>query len=222
MNNNKFCFIVCSNDEAYMEECKSYIQLLEVPCGYEIELLTIAEATSMASGYNEGMHTSDAKYKIYLHHDVFIINSKMLFDVLELFTDPTIGMIGMIGAPKLPESGVMWYAPRVGRIYANSIVMAGEGVMNENQQKTVEVEAIDGLMMITQYDIPWREDLFDGWDFYDASQSQEFIRAGYKVVVPAMKTSWCLHDDGFMNLENYYRSRKIFQKEYIYNLKKKK
>ena len=30
-----------------------------------------------------------------------------------------------------------------------------------------EVEGVDGLLMATQYDIPWREDLFDGWDFYD-------------------------------------------------------
>ena len=25
----------------------------------------------------------------------------------------------------------------------------------------IEVEAIDGLLMATQYDIPWRDDLFD-------------------------------------------------------------
>ncbi len=55
---------------------------------------------------------------------------------------------------------------------------------------------IDGMLMATQYDLPWREDLFMRWDSYDASQSQEFIRHGYQVVVPAMDHPWCLHDCG--------------------------
>lgn len=73
-------------------------------------------------------------------------------------------------------------------------------------------------MMITQYDIKWREDLFKNWDFYDISQSQEFIKAGYKVVVPNQKNPWCIHDDGFFNLKNYYENRKIFQREYKSNI----
>lgn len=76
------------------------------------------------------------------------------------------------------------------------------------------VEAIDGLLMATQYDIPWREDLFDKWDFYDVSQTQEFIRKGYKVVVPNTGKPWVIHDDGFVNLKNYYEERKKFVKEY--------
>ena len=43
----------------------------------------------------------------------------------------------------------------------------------------IEVKGIGGLIMITQYDIPWRDDIFDGWHFYDASQSIEFIRKGF-------------------------------------------
>ena len=76
------------------------------------------------------------------------------------------------------------------------------------------MEALDGLLMATQYDVPWREDLFTKWDFYDISQSQEFLRAGYKVVVPNQEEPWCIHDDGFFNLKNYYVSRKIFVDEY--------
>ena len=76
------------------------------------------------------------------------------------------------------------------------------------------MEAIDGLLRATQYDVPWREDLFDKWDFYDISQSQEFLRAGYKVVVPKQKRPWCIHDDDFFNLKNFYNARKVFLEEY--------
>lgn len=77
------------------------------------------------------------------------------------------------------------------------------------------MEAIDGFIMITQYDIAWREDIFDHWDFYDCSQSMEFIRKGYKVVVPAMQKPWCVHDCGFVNLAGYEEERLKFLKEYI-------
>ena len=40
-------------------------------------------------------------------------------------------------------------------------------------------DALDGILLATAYDIPWREDLFDGWHFYDISQCYEFRKAGY-------------------------------------------
>ena len=66
----------------------------------------------------------------------------------------------------------------------------------------------------TQYDIEWREDIFTGWDFYDASQSMEFRKAGYKVIVPYMDKPWVIHDDGFLNLQEYEKYRKIYISEY--------
>lgn len=50
--------------------------------------------------------------------------------------------------------------------------------------------------------------------FYDASQSEEFRRKGYKVVVPYMDSSWGIHDDGFLNLEKYNKYREIYLNEY--------
>lgn len=74
--------------------------------------------------------------------------------------------------------------------------------------------------MITQYDIPWRKDLFCGWDFYDISQCKEFQRAGYDVVVPYMEKPWCIHDDGILNLEHYNTDREIFLEEYQADIRK--
>ena len=120
----------------------------------------------------------------------------------------------MVGAPKLPENAIMWDGPRIGKLYANIIYESMESTIGEVNGAWESVEAIDGFLMATQYDLPWREDLFQDWDFYDISQSQEFIRSGYKVVVPNQKEAWCIHDDGFYNLKNYFRNRKIFKQEY--------
>ena len=76
----------------------------------------------------------------------------------------------------------------------------------------IPVWAIDGMLMVTQRDVPWREDVFDKWDFYDVSQSIEMLRAGYKVVVPYQKENWTYHDCGPSNLKNYDGERaKVIQ-----------
>ena len=63
MNDKKICFIMCVNNEDYMEEQVAYLNHLQVPEGYEIDVLNVYGATSMTSGYNEAMHASDAKYR---------------------------------------------------------------------------------------------------------------------------------------------------------------
>jgi hypothetical protein len=183
-----------------------------------MEILPIADAASMAAGYNRGMHRSDAKYKIYLHQDVFIVHQRFLYELLRLFEKQEIGMIGMIGSPKLPQNAVMWGGrERVGKIYGykNNILHATEFVPGEINGAYCEVEAVDGLLIATQYDVEWREDLFDGWDFYDISQSAEFRKRGYLIVVPNQKEPWCLHDTATTHLIHYNCARNLFRKEYL-------
>lgn len=213
VNEREICFILCSNDPLYAEECIYYIAHLNVPDGYQINVLTIKNACSMAAGYNEGMMASDAKYKVYLHQDVFITNKNFIQDFLDVFNcDETIGMIGMVGAPELPVNGIMWEGARCGALYTWRIHETEEVWMSDDA--FTQVEVVDGFLMITQYDIPWREDVFDKWDFYDCSQSKEFARCGYKVVVPRMGKPWCIHDSGFVSLLNYDEERVKFLKEY--------
>lgn len=214
-NAGKICFITCVNNENYEKEERKYLEHLYVPEGYETEICIIKDACSMASGYNQAMKQSDAKYKVYLHQDVFIVYPYFIRDMLAIFENAEVGMIGMVGAPKLPENAIMWDGPRIGKLYGNIIYESMESVIGEVHGLWESVEAIDGFLMATQYDLPWREDLFKDWDFYDISQSQEFIRKGYQVVVPNQKEAWCIHDDGFYNLKNYFRNRKIFKQEYM-------
>ena len=209
------CFIICTNDQIYAEECIYYINHLIVPEGITIDILTVEDAASMTAGYNEAMRYSGAKYKVYLHQDTFLINPYFIRDILQIFqSDRNIGMIGVIGAPRIPAHGVMWDAKRYGMIYEQHIY---ETVMLSNPciHSLEDVEVVDGLLMITQYDIDWREDVFDKWDFYDCSQSMEFMQSGYRIVVPKTEMPWCVHDCGFLNLEAYDREKDKFVREYL-------
>ena len=213
MNNEKICFIICANDELYLGECVRYIQWLQVPEGMEIEILEIRDAVSMTAGYNEGMMCSDAKYKVYLHQDVFIKNRNFISDIISIFKqDIQIGMIGLVGSERLPANGVMWSGKRV--MYGSKLESWEEYSYNI-EDGYWEVACVDGLLMATQYDVEWREDLFAGWDFYDISQSFEMRRKGYKVVVPVQNNAWYIHDDKVvLQLWNYNKNRKIFLEEY--------
>lgn len=214
MDEHKIAFIICVNDDLYERECVSYIERLKLPDDFVRDIVLVKEAGSIASGYNRAMQDSDAKYKVYLHQDVFIVHADFIIEILKIFKNPEIGMIGMVGAPELGETAVMWHEDRVGKLYTNPITVAQEAVCGEVEGPYCQVEAIDGFLMATQYDVPWREDIFKKWDYYDVSQSLEFQKRGYQVVVPNMEKAWCIHDDGIWNLSNYYGEREIFLKEY--------
>jgi glycosyltransferase involved in cell wall biosynthesis len=205
MNENKIAFITCINDEDLYSKSLSYIKRLKVPESMEIEIIEMRSVKNITSGYNEAMKKSDSKYKVYLHQDVYIKNINFINDILNIFKDEKIGLIGMVGAKVIPTSGIWWEDPsKIGKVFDNSTGIMSLINLNEVDDPYTEVKGIDGLIMITQYDLPWRDDILDGWHFYDLSQSLEFIRKGFKVIVPSQKNAWCIHDCGFINLANGY------------------
>lgn len=103
MDEKKITFIICVNDLWYYEECVRYIKELYVPDGHSIDILCIQEADSMAQGYNGGCEAADAKYKVYLHQDTFITNRNFIYDILHIFENRQIGMIGVVGATELSD-----------------------------------------------------------------------------------------------------------------------
>jgi len=219
MNHNKIAFITCVNDESSYVKSLDYIKKLQVPEGMEVEIIEIKDSLSMTSAYNEAMKKSDSKYKVYLHQDVYIQNPNFINDILNIFkNDANIGLIGMVGAKVIPVSGIWWEDHlKVGKVFDShrgSIELLN---FNEVTELYTEVKAIDGLIMITQYDLPWKEDIFNGWHFYDLSHSIEFAKKGLKVVVPNQQTAWCLHDCGYVNTTNGFEE---FRNKFLDNYSK--
>lgn len=215
-NDKKICFIFCTNNKQFAQECILYLNLLQVPEGYEVEVLAIEEASSIAAGYNEGMLASDAKYKVYIHHDTFITEPFFIEKLVDIFKqDEHIGMVGMIGAEQLSKDGIMWHEKRCGDFYRlEEMIKGGMKSVEKLQEGIREVEVVDGFLIATQYDIPWREDVFKDWDFYDVSQCLEFRRAGYRIVVPAQNPAWTIHACGIPSFWNYEKNRQLALREY--------
>lgn len=226
MNKHSFAFIICSNNPTVLNECIFYINNLTIPENYSVDILTVENASSITSAYNEAMHSSDAKYKIYLHQDVFILNRNFLYDILSIFeSDSKIGLIGMIGYEKISSDGIMWHASRCGNQYLLNPAIPYPPLdtysYSPEKDSYTSVALIDGFLMVTAYDLPWDEKDITGWDFYDAYQSIHFLENGYQIAVPMQRHPWCLHDSGpFSNLIHYDKYRKCFKEKYSFLLGK--
>lgn len=209
LNEKKIAFIICSNDEQETEECLFYLANLKIPEEYEKDIVLVHNASSMASGYNTGMKRTDAKYKVYMHQDTFIINQNFIFELLDIFrADRKIGLLGCVGCRRMAADGYAVSCWDTGKVYHNL------DICHYYEHEVCEVDVVDGLLLATQYDIPWREDIFQGWDYYDISQCYEFHRKGWKVVVPEQKEYWCYHDNRYSRLTAYDEWQKKFVEEY--------
>lgn len=220
-DNHKIAFIICVNNEAEFCESLAYIENLIIPEGYETDIIAVREAASMTAGYNAAMQSSDARYKIYMHQDVFLIYKNLLEELIAIFkSDESIGMIGTLGCRVLPQNAHVISRWDTGKTLYNGMF----GYYHGYQKKgcVVDVMVIDGMFMATQTDVLWREDIFDGWHFYDISQSCEFLRQGKRVVVPYQEEYWTYHDNKEYGLKlfDYYRIKFIQEYQDIYSFKK--
>lgn len=217
MNPKAISFITCVNNDEWYQECLLYIHRLEVPDGYTVDTIAVRDAVSMAGGLNQAMRGSNAKYKVYLHQDVFIVNRHFIKDILRIFANPAIGLIGVVGSRSIPPNGIWWEAQTIfGQVYDSHRGRLEKLSFQSIDQDYAEADCVDGLLMATQYDLPWREDLFTGWHCYDLSQCGEFRRQNYKVAVPRQEEAWCIHDSGVTRMDkDYHHYREIFVKEYL-------
>lgn len=214
---NSICFITCVNNDYLYEICLKHIQSLFIPQDFEIEIMDIRDASSMASAYNASIKDSSSKYKVYLHQDTFILNRHFIFNLIELFqNNKQLGIVGVIGAEEVPSNGIWWEANnKAGKVieYRNTFSYLK---FSEVNAPCKIVKALDGLLLATQYDVPWREDIFDGWHLYDTSQCYEFEKQGYLAGIPYQENPWVIHACGNeFNQENYMHYIDKFIKTYL-------
>ena len=203
INEKKICFIICSNNEEYLDECLRYIDKLIIPEDYEVDLLTVGDAKSMAEGYEEARQSTDAKYKIYLHQDTYIINKYLIFDLLKIFEkDRRIASIGVRGSKNI-----------LGNTFSKRSEIYGEVVSLNNPEKLysskryhinipkneikgdyIEVGNIFGCFIATQTDIEWDNLIENDWNYYSVVHSLEVKKRGLKIVVANQQTPWCIHN----------------------------
>ncbi|SFA97046.1 glycosyltransferase [Clostridium frigidicarnis] len=218
VDSNKIAFIFCINNNEKFNIATDYIKRLESCNEFSIDIIAVENASSIAEGYNLAMNSTNAKYKVYLHQDVWILNKKFISDVLRIFIDnESLGLLGCAGTNKIPTNGIWWEGLCYGKVFDSHTGSMSLLSFNNFEGEYKKVQAIDGLILITSKDVEWREDVFKGWHFYDISQCMEFYRKNYDVGVLNQFNPWFVHDCGKVSLDGYEEYNKIFIEEYINN-----
>ena len=214
LNPWKIACILCVNDEEQFSEASLYLQHLHLPQGMEMEVIPIRGAASMCAGYEQGRLASNAKYKVYLHQDVLVIRKNLLVELTNGFRNPKVGVIGLAGCEQLPMSGIWWDGMGIHNNIAH-VLRPEEIIGYAEEVPCCEVQAADGVLLATQYDIPWRSDILKGWHFYDISLCQEYRRRGYQVILPRQEEPWIIHQTVHDHAgEDYYQQQEIFLQVY--------
>jgi hypothetical protein len=212
----RFAFLTCVRDPTRYERLRRSILGLVCPQGVEIGLFTEREERNLAAAYNRLQEAAaEWRYKAYVHDDVVILNPALVRDALRIFKNRRIALLGIAGCRYLPESCVWWNGSGVmGKV----VHLAGERQetlqFEEPAGEFERVEAVDGVCMITQHDLPWDGEI-PGFHFYDVSQSTRYLLAGYDVVVPRQAEPWIAHEHrGHVLSDAYALSQAAFRQRY--------
>ncbi len=198
-------FLTLVDDETQYAICLRYLNALEVPSGYGVEKIAVLGAASMAEGYQRAMEASRARYKIYVHQDVYLIHAGLLGELVRAFQiHPRLGMIGVVGTTRMPASGI-WWTNKIylhGRLWEYRRETGFPGSLFGRRLHLSRFRSfvgdylpavnVDGLFMATQYDIAWENPL-GGFLLYDQVQALNFVKAGLEVGIVQQEAIWCLH-----------------------------
>ena len=190
MNDRKIA-VIAQCDVGGGSAIRSYLDAIDVPSGFTVELIEVSVDGNVAAAYQRAMHESDAKYKVYLSAGSILLRLNFFAEMLRVFAeDPAIGIMGLVGTAQLSTSGELGASPMLkGRLlYTDDTSFHGATV----EGTTEEVMAVSPDLIATQYDIPWRSDLFRGDCFFAEAQCIEFRRKGYRTVLPQQDDPWLL------------------------------
>ena len=211
LQENKIAFIIARHSEENYRELLTSLYDLEIPPNYKIDVVDVIGSKNKASAYNKGMEQSDAKYKIYIDEKTSIVYSGFLIDMLKIFQlDKRVGLLGVVGTDRLPPNGIWLNSDhKIGKLLLSSEqkILGGE-----TGQVYDLVMVVDGCIIATQYDLQWREDLFDKDCFFDVAQCIEFCRQGYEVAIARQVDPWVRYNSTEWQYDK--ESQKKFLVEY--------
>lgn len=208
-NAKKIAFIIQHVSDAYVQETVKYLSALRVPDDFEAEIIPVAMQKSVAAMNNIGMQASDAKYKVYLRPGTVILHENFIADVVRIFqADAQKAMLGIHGTRRLATSARWKDSVQTGKLlFLDGTRFNGEEFEGDAQ----EVMVLSGELVVTQYDLPWREDLFTGFAYCVEGQCVEFRRKGKTCAVVQQKDDWAVSEH---MVEDGDESRNRFLDEY--------
>ena len=191
---DKIAFLLYGTDEWILSENLEYLNSLYVPDDIDVEIYKLNSADGLLPTFENGRLLSDARYKVYLNQNTYIIDKKFIPRVIGVFQNhPQIGMIGVRGFRMDQEKNQAEFEG-----YNLSHVYDIFSFVREFREGTatgiIPVLALDRHLMVTSADTPW---IGEESNFHIA-KSVELRHAGIETVVMVADQPMVLFDNGVL------------------------
>ncbi len=195
--------------ERRYEICMESLRNMNWPDGYEAELFVITQDRPYAVQVNEIMTAADAKYKIYINDDLCLVHPQMIEEMLNLFQDDSIGMIGILGSTSLPVSGSVMDSPyKSGAVYIPSEKDLSELRFHETSE-AADVRFLLPSLFATQRDVPWDE-AYEKQYYAVLAYCRGMEESGVRIVVPHPQEIWCTYQEKSIAFDANEADRKTY------------
>lgn len=159
-----------------------------MPALYRVEglgdqLVIVRNAESIAKAYRLGQRQATEPIRVFIHHDVRILDLGALRWALGVHCRDDVGVVGVIGSRT--ETLPWWEGERCGRVRDARL-----GLLDFGPGGPAAV--LDGLLLATRHELHWDE-TYPGWHLYDHDVCRQMVALGL--------TNWCL-DDGHRLVEH--------------------
>ena len=176
------CYGCCVGPTTHFEELA--LPALSRVLGPQDTLLTARDATSITSAYNgfidEAGAMNDVEALVLLHDDVVLLDRNFAPRVRRVLRDPTVGVVGVVGASGLCSMSFWEGRTTKGRVWDGTRSL-------DFGPPRGDVDVVDGLLMVLSpaalEAVRFDEITFDGFHGYDADYCLSCRQAGLRVVV---------------------------------------
>ena len=215
MDRRKIAVLVRKADQARYDFCMVSLQNAEWPKGYAVEYFVIDAARPYAAQVNKILAETDAKYKIYINDDVCLVCKQAIREMLAIFQDEEIAMLGIFGSQSLPVSGNPFDSSyKCGAVYLPTEGDLSEVRFGEATAAVVDVRCLLPSFFATQRDIPWDEYSYKRQYYAVLEHSCAMRRSGGRVVVSMLAEIWCAYQVPGVSLDVDEGERKRFFSAY--------
>ena len=163
---------------------------------------------------NKALTLSDAKYKIYINDDMCLVQPRFFGELLAIFKNAAVGMIGAWGSQSLPVDGnVLSSVYKRGAVYVPAEDGFSELRFGDATGKAADVRCILPSFFATQWDISWDES-YEKQYYAVLAHCRAFEEEGGRIVVPLTKNIWCAYQVKDISFDGSEADRKKFFTRY--------
>ncbi len=108
----EIAYIICTTSKRYADEVLLYLQCQILDPGFTSSVYFIKNARSAFSGYQLVLGLSHAKYKIYMHQDLFMADRYFTKHLIRTLQTTPYHMLGVTGTDRMPSTGRWWDSER--------------------------------------------------------------------------------------------------------------